>query len=380
MMGGANHSVLKALGKTIDLPRVVLREAAAEGREPVVWPKSPEMPDRGSDTRYQLHGEISRGGMGAILKGRDPDLGRELAIKVLLDEHKDKPEAIHRFVEEAQIGGQLQHPGIAPVYELGQFADKRPFFAMKLVKGETLLKLLADRADASADRGKFLAMFAKVCDTMAYAHSRGVIHRDLKPANIMVGAFGEVQVVDWGLAKVLTAGGLADEKKSRQQEHAYGSRRAEPVESLGGRHAAIDPPSDGAHRLLHLARLFARWEIPGQRQPRWDGHCLVNPRLEADSHADESGSGFRIRHSCTSGHGGGRSLLARQQDAGPGQSRGDRAVVGCCQRPACRIAPGTFQCGECRGVFAGWSHAGLRRHRPDGPPLECRNAARIDAA
>ena len=76
--------------------------------------------------------------MGAILKGRDTDLGRDLAVKVLLDQHKDKPDVVQRFVEEAQIGGQLQHPGIAPIYELGQFAEKRPFFAMKLVKGETL--------------------------------------------------------------------------------------------------------------------------------------------------------------------------------------------------------------------------------------------------
>ena len=215
VLGDANHSVLKALSKTIHMSRVVLREAAEEGRDPVVRPKSPEMPDRNADSRYQVQGEIARGGMGAILKGRDTDLGRDLAIKVLLDEHKDKPEVIQRFVEEAQIGGQLQHPGIAPIYELGQFADKRPFFAMKLVKGVTLSKLLADRAEPSADRGRLLGIFEQVCQTMAYAHSRGVIHRDLKPANIMVGAFGEVQVMDWGLAKVLLAGGVADEKKSR---------------------------------------------------------------------------------------------------------------------------------------------------------------------
>jgi serine/threonine protein kinase/Leucine-rich repeat (LRR) protein len=211
VMGAANHSVLKAIGQTIDLPRIVLREAP-EGPDPIVR-TSPET--RQSDSRYQFHGEIARGGMGAIIKGRDTDLGRDLAIKVLLEEHKEKPEAIQRFIEEAQIGGQLQHPGVAPVYELGQFTDKRPFFSMKLVKGQTLARLLADRAVPSADRGKFLVIFKQICETMAYAHSRGVIHRDLKPANVMVGAFGEVQVVDWGLAKVLTAGGVADEKKSR---------------------------------------------------------------------------------------------------------------------------------------------------------------------
>ena len=123
---------------------------------------------------------------------------------------------IQRFVEEAQIGGQLQHSGIVPVYELGQFGDQRPFFSMKLVKGETLAKLLADRGDASDERGKLLGIYEQVCQTMAYAHSRGVIHRDLKPSHIMVGAFGEVQVMDWGLAKVLSSGGAADEKKAQQ--------------------------------------------------------------------------------------------------------------------------------------------------------------------
>lgn len=218
VIGHAGHSVLKSLAATIDPPRVMLRDEAAEGADPIVRPKAPEMPDRNSDSRYQLQGEIARGGMGSILKGRDTDLGRDLAIKVLLEEHKHKSDVIQRFIEEAQIGGQLQHPGIAPVYELGQFADKRPFFSMKLVKGETLSKLLADRAEPSAERGKFLGIFEHVCQTMAYAHSRGVIHRDLKPANIMVGAFGEVQVMDWGLAKVLSAGGVADEKKAHDKQ------------------------------------------------------------------------------------------------------------------------------------------------------------------
>ncbi len=219
VIGDANHSVLRSLSNSLsEVPRVSLRESSAEGEDPVARPKSPEMPDGKSDSRYQLQGEIARGGMGAIIKGRDTDLGRDLAIKVLLDSQKDKPEVVRRFVEEAQIGGQLQHPGIAPVYELGQFADKRPFFAMKLVKGETLAKLLDDREDAANERGKFIGIFEQICQTMAYAHSRGVIHRDLKPANIMVGAFGEVQVMDWGLAKVLPTGGVADEKKARQTQ------------------------------------------------------------------------------------------------------------------------------------------------------------------
>ena len=234
----AGLSVLKSLGMTGEVPRVALRD---DGDDPIVKPKSAEMPDK-SDSKYQLQGEIARGGMGAILKGRDTDLGRDLAIKVLLDAHKDKPDVVQRFIEEAQIGGQLQHPGIAPVYELGQFADRRPFFSMKLVKGETFSKLLEARKDSSEDRGRFLGIFEQICQTMAYAHSRGVIHRDLKPANIMVGAFGEVQVMDWGLAKVLQTGGVADEKKAHA--HQSGLSVIKTLRSGGG--AGSDVPVVGS--------------------------------------------------------------------------------------------------------------------------------------
>lgn len=213
--GNVNHSVLKALGNTLDeVPQISLRDVEAVGADLINRSISRDITNLPADSRYRLDGEIARGGMGAIIRGRDTDLGRDLAIKVLLDEHTTKPEVIQRFIEEAQIGGQLQHPGIAPVYELGQFADQRPYFSMKLVKGQTLSALLARREGAAEDRGRFLGIFEQVCQTMAYAHSRGVIHRDLKPANIMVGAFGEVQVIDWGLAKVLPTGGVADEKKS----------------------------------------------------------------------------------------------------------------------------------------------------------------------
>src|SRR4029077_17110144 len=102
----------------------------------------PELHEAGA--RYQLAGEIARGGMGAVLRGRDVDLGRDLAVKVLLEKHAAKPEVARRFVEEAQVGAQLQHPGIVPVYDFGRFGE-RPFFTMKLVKGRTLAALLGDR-------------------------------------------------------------------------------------------------------------------------------------------------------------------------------------------------------------------------------------------
>jgi serine/threonine-protein kinase len=152
--------------------------------------------------------------MGAIFQGRDLYLGRDLAVKVMREEHRDHPEMVRRFVEEAQIGGQLQHPGIVPVHELGRLSDGRMFIAMKLVRGRTLAALLAARRTPDDERTRFLAIFEQVCQTVAYAHSKGVIHRDLKPSNVMVGSFGEVQVMDWGLAKVLDQGGLADDERA----------------------------------------------------------------------------------------------------------------------------------------------------------------------
>jgi serine/threonine protein kinase/Flp pilus assembly protein TadD len=152
---------------------------------------------------YEMLGEIARGGMGVVYKGRDRDLDRDLAIKVLRDRHRDKPELSRRFIEEARIGGRLEHPGVVPVHEVGYLEDKRPYFTMKLVKGRTLAELLGERTSVEDDLPRFLTIFEQVCQTLAYAHARGVIHRDLKPANIMTGAFGEVQVMDWGLAKVI---------------------------------------------------------------------------------------------------------------------------------------------------------------------------------
>ena len=165
--------------------------------------------------RYRIAGEVARGGVGAIYKARDEDLGRDVALKVLRGEYWGQPGMTQRFLEEAQIGAQLQHPGLVPVHEVGTFADRRPYFAMKLVKGHTLARLLGERKEPAEDRLRFLGIFEQICQPLAYAHARGVIHRDLKPSNVMVGAFGEVQVMDWGLAKVLARGGIADDRIER---------------------------------------------------------------------------------------------------------------------------------------------------------------------
>jgi serine/threonine protein kinase len=157
------------------------------------------------DARYLLGEEIARGGMGVIHRATDTVLGREVAVKVLQDKYAPDSGMARRFADEARITGQLQHPNIPAVHDLGVLPDGRPFLAMKLIKGETLEELLKRRGDAAEGRGRFVAAFEQVCQALAYAHAHDVIHRDLKPANVMVGAFGEVQVMDWGLAKVLGA-------------------------------------------------------------------------------------------------------------------------------------------------------------------------------
>jgi tetratricopeptide (TPR) repeat protein len=155
--------------------------------------------------RYVLGEEIARGGMGVIYRANDTALSREVAVKVLHDKYGPDSGVARRFADEARITAQLQHPAIPPVHDLGTLPDGRPFLAMKFIKGHTLNELLAARPDPSAERSRFVAVFEQVCQAVAYAHAHGVLHRDLKPANVMVGAFGEVQLMDWGLAKVLAS-------------------------------------------------------------------------------------------------------------------------------------------------------------------------------
>jgi serine/threonine-protein kinase len=161
--------------------------------------------------RYRVLGEIARGGMGLVLRAYDVTFGRPLAIKVLLQQEGSWRGVERRLLEEARITGQLQHPGIPPAHEVGRLTDGRPFFSMKLIEGRTLASLLAQRTTPHTDLPRFLKIFEQIAQTLAYAHAQDVIHRDLKPANIMVGAFGEVQVMDWGLAKRLRDNGSVEQ-------------------------------------------------------------------------------------------------------------------------------------------------------------------------
>ncbi|MEM8885028.1 MAG: serine/threonine-protein kinase [Planctomycetota bacterium] len=154
--------------------------------------------------RYQLGELIGRGGLGLVWASRDLHLDREVAVKTIAKDGWRDPLLRRRFTREARITGQLQHPGIVPVHELVFSDDGRPYLVMKQVRGETLASILQATDDLAAARPRLLRIFEQVCQAVAYAHARGVIHRDLKPDNVMVGLYGEVQVVDWGLAKRVT--------------------------------------------------------------------------------------------------------------------------------------------------------------------------------
>jgi tRNA A-37 threonylcarbamoyl transferase component Bud32 len=156
--------------------------------------------------RYYFEAFLARGGMGEVWRGRDTVLARAVALKVLRERVFADGGARARFAEEARHVSGLEHPSIVPVYDLGELPDGRPFFVMKLVHGPTLAELLAARATPAEDLPRWVGVFEQVCDAVAFAHARDLIHRDLKPSNVMLGEFGEVLVMDWGIAKALAAG------------------------------------------------------------------------------------------------------------------------------------------------------------------------------
>lgn len=186
-----------------------------------------EMPEElKSSTRYETGPTIGHGGMGVVMSAQQPAIRRQVAMKVMLGAEDTNSRL--RFIEEAQITGQLQHPNIVPVHDLALDEHGRPFYTMKLVKGITLQRVIDGLAAQERDiiaaypLATLLTIFQKVCDALAFAHSRGVIHRDLKPANIMLGDYGEVLVMDWGLARVIG---------TMEKEHSTPESETVPVTS-----------------------------------------------------------------------------------------------------------------------------------------------------
>lgn len=161
--------------------------------------------------RYRILRPHARGGLGEVSVAHDGELNREVALKEIQERYADDPNSRGRFIVEAEVTGGLEHPGIVPVYGLGKYADGRPYYAMRFIRGDSLQEAVDRFRNATVDQHhdgpievrKLLGRFVDVCQAIEYAHSRGVLHRDLKPGNIMLGAYGETLVVDWGLAKVV---------------------------------------------------------------------------------------------------------------------------------------------------------------------------------
>lgn len=245
--GTGNESVLsrieRATGSNLSTRPVELKTGDLHDSQAATRPAGADFTTRAtggmrSTARYNSAAELGRGGMGVVLKVRDTDLRREVAMKVVRSDRaqpgtQNGNAVLRRFIEEAQITGQLEHPNIVPVHELGADADGRVYFTMKLVRGRPLNDVIkALRAGDESTLAEYpldrlLGVFMKVCDALSFAHAHNVIHRDLKPENIMLGRFGEVLVMDWGLARILNqpeapglevVGGIETDSSQRKLE------------------------------------------------------------------------------------------------------------------------------------------------------------------
>ena len=218
--------------------------------------------------RYSVRRFLAAGGMGAVLEIDDCDFGRRSAIKIIKPSARVHPGILERFIEEARITAQLEHPNIVPIHDLGVLEDGTVFFTMKFIQGMSLgqvvKKLKAEDPEARAQwtESALLLAFLKVLDGLGYAHSKGVVHRDIKPDNIMIDAYGEVLVVDWGIAKALSGAGTSGDQtdlatstinpvpgsgeslNATVQGSVMGSRHYMPMEQANGDLAAIDGRSD----------------------------------------------------------------------------------------------------------------------------------------
>jgi len=221
--GGANGGSTPVTARDEDAPAVL-----------------PAPAPRAADTeRYVLDREIGHGGMGRVFAGRDLRLGRTVAIKVL---RTQDPALAARFEREVKLAARLQHPGVVPVYDAGFWPSGEPFLVMKLVLGQSLARAIRD-ADTRADRLALLPQVIAAAEAVAYAHDLGIVHRDLKPSNVLVGAFGETVVVDWGLAKDLRASVAESDPQPMSPEPSAASERGGAATGDTAAGAVVGTPS-----------------------------------------------------------------------------------------------------------------------------------------
>ncbi len=256
-------SVREELGQIQDADvqasQVHLRSGGGAGDDPFAT-RTGAAPPTPAGTRFRILRPHARGGLGQVSVALDQELGREVALKEIQERHADHPESRSRFLLEAEITGGLEHPGIVPVYALGTYADGRPYYAMRFIRGDSLKEAIArfhqadgkprDPGERALALRQLLGRFVDVCNALAYAHARGVLHRDLKPGNIMLGQYGETLVVDWGLAKPL------------------GRPGADPESAVG----ALMPPSASGTTLTQLGSAVGtpQYMSPEQAQGKLD--------------------------------------------------------------------------------------------------------------
>ena len=285
--------------------------------------------------RFELVENFARGGLGNIWLANDGRIRREVAFKELLPKALRNQIAVSRFIEEAQITGQLEHPGIVPIYELGFQANGTPYYAMKLVRGETYEdaiaayhKLPADDSERHIVFSRLLRNFIDICNTLAFAHEHNVIHRDLKPHNVMLGQFGETLVLDWGLAKVVssnadkdTASNEATTADPSDTDHANNEQQSQLAtvggdsQSSGSTTAAIDAEITVAADLS---------ELGSQQSPKSPSNKSFNENI-SDSGISRREVSVNQRTTGTETHAG--SVLGTPAYMSPEQARGEHDTL-----------------------------------------------------
>ena len=265
--------------------------------------------DRTPPARYLIGHELGSGSIGQVIEARDQHLGRQVAIKILHDGEGLSRDGIARFIAEAQITAQLEHPSVVPVHEIGIMPGGMPYFSMKLVKGRSLDDLINHLRISDRETLRTynylarLRLFQRICQGMAYAHAKGVVHRDLKPANIFIGEFGEVQIMDWGLAKTVKSS-----LPESGEDPVSTVRQASGMNTMGGAIAGtpaymspeqavgdfirIGPPSDVFALGLILAEFMSLTRVYRQATFQSTVMAARDPRGEVDIRALAPGAMF----------------------------------------------------------------------------------------